>query len=317
MFAPDNALVTFSDFSLNREEIDGTSSPSETTVVYDFICTSNENNNVTPSQNFDPLPLYPYSFNPDIYKQSTLSIPRNILRTIPDNQSLKFKDISVRYHMPHWNYVEFTSDEQKEFIKKYFPERLGLYKKYTREEERTQLFIYLWMYMNGGIYLSSDYELLKSLEPLIDSTNKNDTGLSSVDLYFMYDPERYISTRFFASQPFCGFWIDLVNLMEKRKKYKYTTIQEEIDRNSGRGLLTDVVDETRYKFEIIPRSELDPYTPCDTNYNKDSYLIPIVDDKNFMTYVSCQTGTSTEMLHITIAIIFIILIMVIIALITK
>ena len=309
IFSPENTLVTFSEFSFNPASH----------LASSLVCRQEPEFETITRTEFDPqrdqrfqesLPSYPYTFNPDIYKRSSFSIPHNILRTVPRAHSKTAKDISVQYHMPHWNYVEFDHTEQRKFIGRYFPERLELYKKYTREEEQTYLFVYLWLYMNGGVYIHPDYELLKSLESILDAT-------PSADLYFTFDQDRYISPRFLASQPFCQFWIDAVNLMEKRKKYKYIIASEEIDRNTGRGLLTDIVDESRYRFEMIPRSQLDPYTSCDTDYNKDTYLCPSKRNRDFMTYVSCQTGTETEMLYITGAVVLIIIIMFIIALITN
>lgn len=305
-------LVTFSEIPLVEYD---------TYFEGDLICTNSPesfNNNINVSMPsdlniFSSLPLHPYTFNHDIYRSSTLSIPHNILRIIPETKSKISNDISVLYHMPHWKYFEFTTSQQKNFISKYFPERMGLYKTYTLEEEKNHLFIYLWLYMNGGVYIGPEYELLKSIESLLDDA----TDSNPSDLYFMFDEERYISPKFLASQPFCDFWIEAVNLMDKRKNYKYPLIQNEIDRNTGRGLLTDVLNETRHRFEIIPRSQLDPYGPCDTTYDKDTYLCPTQRTQTFMTYVSCQTGSSTEMLYITGAVILIISIMIIIALITN
>jgi len=59
---------------------------------------------------------------------------------------------SILYHMPDWKYYEFNPIQQKDFISNYFPNKLNLYNKYRYDKERLYLFIYLWMYMNGGIY---------------------------------------------------------------------------------------------------------------------------------------------------------------------
>ncbi|CAH6418167.1 Glycosyltransferase [uncultured virus] len=250
-----------------------------------------------------------------------LNFPRAICRDIPDDNRKRYN--SVSRHMPNWNYVEFNMNQQKDFIGKHFPERLALYKNYLHNEQRVHLFTYLWLYMNGGVYISQDYELLKTIEPVlikvtdISHHSLDNQNMNQVDLYFMFDEERYISPKFLVSQPFCGFWIEAVDLMEKRKKHKYPQIREEIDRNSGRGLLTDVLEETQFKYEIIPRSQLDPYGPCETKYDKDSYLRPVSRDLNFMTYMKCQTGSTDELIYIAGSIIFVIAIMVLIALITQ
>lgn len=278
--------------------------------------TARDNVIASPYDNDEMLPSHPYTFNPDIYQPSFLYIPRNLFQTIPETLTPNTKkhrhsiDSSISYHMPHWNYQSFTPSQQKQFISKYFPERLKLYNHYTLEEERTNLFVYLYLYINGGLYISSEYEILKPLDAVLDSS-------ITADLYFMFDHDRYISPRVLASQPFCGFWIEVVNLMEKRKNHHYPQKRDQIDRNTGRGLLTDVSDETQYKYEILSRTLLDPYSPCDTTYDKDSFLRPLSHNTGFLTYMKCQTGSSDELLYITAAIIFVIIIMFLIALITQ
>jgi mannosyltransferase OCH1-like enzyme len=216
--------------------------------------------------------------------------------------------------MPHWTQTKLSPEHHKDFILKYFPDKWNLYKSFSHQEERDNLIAYLWLYLNGGVYIASEYEVVKSLESIL-SIN------SHADLYFMYDDERYISPKFMVSQPFCGFWMEVINLMDKRKNHKYPLSRDQIDRNTGRGLLTDVLDETSFKYEIIPRNQLDPYRACDRNFNdvssKESCLLPSNRNQDFMTYMSCKTGTSNELLYVTGAIIFVIAIMVIIALMTR
>lgn len=259
----------------------------------------------------DPLLVsfstYEYSFNPDIYESSSVILPRNIAfikrgSTGPED--------SLSRHIPHWKQTRLSPDRYKDFIVKYFPDKWNLYKSFKHQEERDNLVVYLWLYLNGGVYIDSEYELMKSLEPILDSMPK-------ADLYFMYDDERYISPKFLGSQPFCGFWMEVVDLMEKRKNHKYPSIREQIDRNTGRGLLTDVVEETMFKYELIPRNQLDPYRSCDREFSQDSCLRPSNRSQNIITSLSCSTGTSNELLYVTGAIIFVLVIMIIIALITR
>lgn len=276
--------VTFSDASIYDDSID---------PERDLICMSS---NYVP----ETLPSHPFIFTSDIYKLNML--PKNIMRTVSDNA------VNNPIHMSDWNHTQFTSSQQKDFITRYFPEKINMYKKYTYDRERTHLFIYLWLYLNGGIYIDSEYELNKSLEPILDE---------SADLYFVYDEDRYISPKFLASRPFSTFWLDVIDIMKKRQKSRYSSNEIQIDKNSGRSLLTDVLDETLHKYIIIPRPELYPYTECDTVYDKNSYLVPSNRNKNVVTYISCRTGNSTEVVYITGAVTFVIIIMVVIALITN
>lgn len=258
------------------------------TFSYEFY----ENNDLPATQETaESIPQYHYSFNPDIYHQSTLALPRNILRIISNSRDMIAKDISVRYHMPHWKYSEYTPKQQREFVSTYFPDRLPLYKKLSKEN-RSRLFIYLWMYMNGGIYIGSNYELLKPLDTIFEQ-------VPVADLYFVLNYNRYISEQFFAAQPFCEFWLEVINKLDRREA------------------LTEVADMTHHKYTIIPRTEIDPYEECDVEYNKDSYLRPINKHHDLLTYMSCQTGSSTDLLYLTGVSIIILLLMFIIALITN
>jgi hypothetical protein len=336
MFASLEPLVTFVDKTKSNFR------DNNHNICFDYN-RSEDLSSITPTSEFTPFTRQPYGFNPDIYKSSTLTIPRQIFQTISDPISNKSKLSheepitkglsldqvetsdpihNINYHMPHWKYHAFTPLQQENFIAKYFPERLALYKSYKYDQQKTNLFVYLWLYVNGGVYLASNYELVKSIEPVLEESNNKiryDSILDSThspDLYFVFDYDRFISTHFIASLPFCEFWIELVNLMDKRKNHHYPTAEQEIDHNTGRKLLTELVEQTHYKYDIIPRMLMNPYNPCDKTFNKDSYLRPLSHNLDFMTYIKCQTGSSDELLYITGAVIIIIVIMVIIALIT-
>jgi len=287
------SLVTFSEIQSQSNE--------------DLICfhDSESEHNITIA-----LPVYRYGFDPDLYRESGFSLPRNILRTISEANVEGSRDISVQYHMPHWKHFAFTPAEQKEFIMHHFPDRMSMYKKCTREQERIHLFIYLWLYMNGGVYIGSTYELMKPFDPIFET-------IARADLYFVRDFDRYPSTEFLASQPFCEFWLEVVDRMKQHIQDKYDSSQEEIDRNTGRRLLSDVLDKTQHKYEFIPQTQLGLYSVCNTNYVKDLYLRSMEYVQNLVTYVASQTDTSTEAVYIAGTAIVILTLMFIIALITN
>jgi hypothetical protein len=249
------------------------------------------------------LPLYPYGFNPNLYQDQQnigFTIPRNILRVIPESHVEKAHDISVPYYMPRWKYFEFTPSQQREFIKQKFSDRMSLYRECSSEDEQTILFICLWLYVNGGIYIGPTYELLKSLESILDN-------IPSSELYFTLDAERYISPEFLGTQPFCKFWLEVIELMDT-KSTKHTEIRQ---------LLTEASESTSCHFEMISRPQLNPYNACDTEYTKDSYLCPINRDRDFIGQMVCKTGIGREVLYITGAIMLLIALMIVLALVTN
>lgn len=210
-------------------------------------------------KDFSPIiPRYPYTFNPEIipsslsnhapdhiYKSPTVAIPKKILQIKYQEHSHS----SINKYLPDWNHtLIIEKNQQTEFISRFFPDKMALYHSYKHPDQKDNLFIYLWLYMYGGIFISTDYGVTRSLESLLG------TFVDISDIYFILDAERYITPKFIITRPFCSFWIEVINLMEKRCHHHYQTTQEEIDRNTGRGLLTDVTQETYHKYEIIPRS---------------------------------------------------------------
>jgi len=248
----------------------------------------------------EPFQMYSYSFNPDIYQIN--NIPHNILRI---NENIKKEK-----HMKDWDYYEFSIKQQKRFISKNFSQYLDLYKKYNTQEERSNLFRYLWLYKNGGIFIGSQYKLKKSLQSLLNESPES-------DLYFIYDYGRCISPNFIISKPSCNFWLEVIEEMEKRQDDEITMEQERIDKNTGKELLTDVCEKTSISYLVLPKDKIFPYNACDKVFDKDSYLIPS-GNNNLLNFITCQTSTdSQQTLYINGLIILLFVIMVIIALLTN
>lgn len=284
LFSPYDSIGAFTELSI-LDEI------SEENVI-DDICINTQ------------IPLYPYTFKKDLYKSNNFIIPRHVFQ-IQSKGSERSK-ISINLNMPNWKYFIFSGSEQQEFISKFFPEKISMYRSYAYKEQKDNLFIYLWLYMNGGVYIASDYQLMKPLDSLLD-------GMGS-GLYFTYDKEKHISTKFFASAPFCDIWLKIINKMEKLKNIPRSTIREEIDKNTGRGLLRDLVNNSSYEYEILPH--LYPYSECETIFDEDSYFNPS-SDQDIMTYMKCKTNSNDEMIYVAVAVIFAVVMLIIIAMISN
>lgn len=233
-------------------------------------------------------------------------IPKNILQIRHKGTSKKSGN-SIRQYMPNWNYILFDRSSQKEFIRKYFPSNLSQYKAYKNQECKDLYFVYMYLYIHGGIYIDSTYELTKSLESLFDS-------FPSSDLYFFHDMDRYISHKFIACQAFCDFWLQLLSSSKMRTLSTQQPTNEavlSIDYQIGRDLLTYQVSVYTEPYTIIPRDLIDPYTYCDTQFTKNSYLRPIPTSNTMYKYVKCRTGSSDEMLYTSILCIFIVILLIV------
>lgn len=277
-----NSLITFSE-----SVIYGPSTHSDTSN----ICVQDQ-----------PISLYPYIFNEILDENNTNPYDNNLLGYTSDfsyneiPRNIFHENSNKNFDISGWIYIDYDEDQRKLFVDKHFPDKLSLYNDYKYDEQRRHLFSYLWLYLNGGVYISKNYELLKSFEPIL---------VNQADLYFTFDEDRFVSPNFLISKPFCNFWYEVFDLMTKRK-YIY-----EIDYSSGRKLLTDALEislakNIEFKYNIISRMQLCPYNSCNARADINSdfeidnpYLVPISESPNIMKYIKCQTGATNETIYIS------------------
>src|SRR5438128_2739326 len=96
-------------------------------------------------------------------------IPRLIMQTwkteeAPDKWSSS--PASIDHYMPTWDYVLMTDELNLKFVKMHFPEYLDVYTSFPYNIQRADAIRYMWLYVNGGVYLDLDYELTEPLDSL-------------------------------------------------------------------------------------------------------------------------------------------------------
>jgi mannosyltransferase OCH1-like enzyme len=186
-------------------------------------------------ENSEPFEVNTISFNPDLYQIT--NIPHNILRIGKRSEE----------KISNWNYYYFTQEKEKKFVEKKFPQYFYLYENYTTQEEKNNLFKYLWLYKNGGIFVDTCFDFKKSPESLLVN--------SETSLYFMYD-DQYISPNFIISQPLSNFWLKVISLMEERQTNYITDVQDRIDINTGKKLLTEVYETISNECIVVQKEKL-------------------------------------------------------------
>lgn len=128
---------------------------------------------------------------------------------------------------------------QKAFVRKYFSDMLKTYNKIKDPKLKHDVFVYLWLYKNGGIYIGHD---IKN----VDYTN---VDMSTADVYLMRDKDGNISMEFLASTPTCNVWLDLVDSVGKGDNVDGT-------------LLLNTIEQNRLQYEIVPSGEVDNICEC-------------------------------------------------------
>lgn len=70
---------------------------------------------------------------------------------------------------PSWDYILWTDEMNRDFIKKHFPNFLPKYDKYPSNIQRVDAFRYLLLCKIGGVYIDIDIKCLKNIEPILGS----------------------------------------------------------------------------------------------------------------------------------------------------
>jgi len=99
--------------------------------------------------------------------QQMVNIPKIILQVSKYKKHKLFKTLYKNYE-----YYHFTDSEILDFIKFYavekmFPGVLNTFTKLKRGQHKSDLFRYIFLYLNGGIYIDTDIELLTDINNIV------------------------------------------------------------------------------------------------------------------------------------------------------
>lgn len=142
--------------------------------------------------NFKPKSIY------------TGNIPKVIIQTGADMESLKKGSDKWRTIHPDFEYVYFDNNGCKDFIRKYLGERtLRAFNKLKAGPFKADLFRYCYLYINGGVYIDL------CMSPII---NLNDILLPNYDIISVLDRwNTGIYQAFLASVPKVELFMELIN----------------------------------------------------------------------------------------------------------
>ncbi len=194
-----------------------------------------------------------------------VTIPKLIMQTwktteIPEKWSSSPE--SIEQHMPDWSLVLMTDEDNRKFVEIHFPDFLDTYDGFPYAIQRADAIRYMWLYVHGGIYMDLDYHL----EGPLDSLFYEGSGL-----YFMKSPNvtSYYTNSFMASQPRHPFWLDMIDSMREYRKnipLWAATRHFQVMYSTGPGMLTTVINKSKYPHTVIPYMSVVPYNFCNGNF---------------------------------------------------
>lgn len=203
---------------------------------------------------------------------SNVSIPKIIMQT------WKTKDVperwrkspeSIRQHMPDWQYVLMTDEDNDKFVQEHFPGFYKTYKSFPYGIQRADAIRYMWLFVHGGIYMDLDFEMLHPLDNLFTADN---------DLFVVASGNvgSCITNSFMASKPRCKVWLDMLDYMKKDLPWWCIGKHMVVMNSTGPIALNYVIKESGYPYCLLPNKTLMPCSVCNIECDVgDAWLKPL------------------------------------------
>ena len=74
---------------------------------------------------------------------------------------------SWKIHHPHWQYILWTDEDNREFIQDHFPDFMEFYDSYSYNIQRADVIRYFILHTLGGIYVDLDFECLQPIDRIL------------------------------------------------------------------------------------------------------------------------------------------------------
>ena len=202
----------------------------------------------------------------------TVTIPKIIMQTWKNsNVPLHWQasQSSIRRIMPDWKYVLMTDADNREFVRRYFPDFLPYYDGFEYPIQRADAVRYCFLAIHGGIYMDLDIELLKPLDALFTSNN---------DVYLVASGNlgSSITNSFMASKPGAKLWYDVIEEMKKPVPWWAVGKHWKVMTSTGPMMLNRVVKRRNSVYATLPTRTIMPCSVCDdVCMQPDAYVRPL------------------------------------------
>lgn len=209
-----------------------------------------------------------------------VKIPKIIMQTWKDHDipdKWKGSPQSIKEMMPDWEYVLMTDEDNREFVKKYFPDFLKYYDRFPHNIQRADAIRYMWLYINGGVYMDLDFEVLYPLDDLF---------YNDVEAYLVSSSNvgSYITNSFMASKPGCKLWLEAIEAMKQPDRWYYQGKHITVMNTTGPIMLTHVVKKSRTVYGMLPGKLLLPCSVCNIFCRADNAYLKQLEGSSWITY---------------------------------
>src|SRR3990167_1846041 len=197
-------------------------------------------------------------------------------KTLELPEKWKPSQLSIKKYMSSWDYKLMTDEDNREFISTHFPDFLETYDTFPHNIQRADAIRYAWLYMNGGLYIDCDFELLGPLDELFDDDD---------ELYFLASSNfsTIITNAFIAAKPGNPVFLEMIEEMKKRPLFSAIEKHLLVMYTTGPVAFNRVITRLNPKYKKLPNVKLNPYTLCDKIYNKPGTLLKPLEGSSWVS----------------------------------
>jgi len=195
----------------------------------------------------------------------------NSFKQLPD--SYKESITKWKKFHPGWKHRFTTSEENRIFVIKHFPQYKETYDSFPHAIQRSYMIRYMYLYQFGGVYADLSIIPTRSLQEYEFS--------STSDLY-LCKLENEVVNSFIICKPKCNVWLDVLHHSKLYKKWFFTLPQFEISNSIGNHALTKILTNyTILPSRLFLRSQVHAMERKDI-YN---YIESGLSSTTFVTYI--------------------------------
>jgi mannosyltransferase OCH1-like enzyme len=165
---------------------------------------------------------------------------------------------------PDWDFILWTDEMNRIFIKDFFPDFLLIYDSYPHNIQRVDAVRYFILYKIGGVFVDLDFECLQNIEPLIAGCDCS-FGLEPAAHADQKKMDFLICNAFMAANQNNDFLkdvIDKLHLFEINRIHYFFDVLE----STGPSFLTSIYSEYEHKnnINLISSEKIYPLTANET-----------------------------------------------------
>ena len=193
-----------------------------------------------------------------------MNIPKIIHQTWKDNNipnHWKESPVSWKKHHPDWQYILWTDENNRNFIKTEFPWFLSYYDTYEYNIQRVDAVRYFILYKYGGMYVDCDIACIKNIEPLLPRDKDFDVLLVETKNNII---KTYTNSIMFSKKG-AVFWLKVFDRLvyEHSKHWYHIGTHLSVMYSTGPSMLTNVYHENPLNVGMLLYEYLHPCSICD------------------------------------------------------